>query len=464
MAAIAIPLYTAGLRKAGPGTIPVWIPQDENSEMIAQNKSQYISIQMVRGIAALLVVLFHSHIAIDMMPAGYKVDIPFVYTRGHWAIYLFFVVSGFIITHVTSGEKFKLFPFLGKRIIRIYPIWWLSFVFALIGVYVFNVSFSYGTPLDTASYINSLLLLPSTIKPINSVGWTLIFEMLFYFVSALVLIRYSHRMLMLTLLLLFGIGAVLYSISPNHPWLINAVGHHFFSPFQLLFAAGIALYLYQQKLAWIHPAAGFALSVATVAGIINAPSATLGSGELYFIVLGVALASSLLIVALLNAERRGWLHSTNKGIAIPVSMLNSAGNCSFSLYLFHWGIFTIVGSKATQAYLQLPAWTAELWRFGWIAISIAVAMFMYRFFEAPISRHGGRVIRRLSAPQGPALPADPREWTTQHKVALVIEILSQKITIKQACETFNLELKQVEQWLGAAQKGMEGAFQPIPLD
>ncbi|MCS4310268.1 peptidoglycan/LPS O-acetylase OafA/YrhL [Pseudomonas sp. BIGb0381] len=361
--------------------------------MISENKIQYVSIQIVRGIAALLIVLFHSHIAVDMMPGDHKVNIPFAYSRGHWAVYLFFVVSGFIITHVTSGEKFKIRPFLAKRIIRIYPIWWLSFIFALMGLYIFNVSFAYGTPFDMESYIKSFLLLPSVVKPINSVGWTLIYEVLFYLVSALVLIRYNHKILMLTILSLFGIGAILYSISPSHTWLVNPLGHHLFSQFQLLFATGIALYLYQDKLSWIHPAMALILSMATLASVIYAPSAALGNGELYFVVFGVSLASSLLIVSLLNSEKRGWLRSQNKAIANPVSIMNAIGNCSFSLYLFHWGIFTIVGSKATQAYLGLPAWSVELWRFGWIAVSIAIALLMYRFFESPISRHGGRIIR-----------------------------------------------------------------------
>ncbi|MGY2314071.1 acyltransferase family protein [Pseudomonas sp. SDO5522_S412] len=361
--------------------------------MTLSNNSQYISIQIVRGIAALLIVLFHSHIAIDMMPSEHTVNIPFAYSRGHWAVYLFFVVSGFIITHVTSSGKFKIRPFLAKRIIRIYPIWWLSFIFALVGFYVFNVSFAYGTPFNTESYIRSLLLLPSTVKPINSVGWTLIFEMLFYLVSSLVLLRYSHKMLMLVIFSLFGVGAVLYSISPNHPWLVNPLGHHLFSQFQLLFATGIALYLYQEKLSWIHPAVAFILSMITLAGVIYSPSAALGNGELYFTVVGVSLASGLLIISLLNSEKRGWLLSQHIAIATPVSIMNSIGNCSFSLYLFHWGIFTIVGSKATQAYLDLPGWSAEIWRFGWVAASIAIAMLMYRFFEAPISRSGGRMIR-----------------------------------------------------------------------
>ncbi len=341
----------------------------------------------------MLIVLFHSHIAIDMMPDDYKVNIPFAYSRGHWAVYLFFVVSGFIITHVTSGEKFKTRTFLAKRIIRIYPIWWLSFIFALVGLYIFNVSFAYGTPFDTESYIKSLLLLPSVVKPINSVGWTLIYEVLFYLVSALVLIRYSHKILMLTILSLFGIGAILYSISPNHPWLVNPIGHHLFSQFQLLFASGIALYLYQDKLSWIHPAIALTFSIATMAGVIYAPSASLGNGELYFTVIGVSLASCLLIISLLNSEKRGWLQIKRNAVATPVSIMNAIGNCSFSLYLFHWGVFTIVGSKAIQAYLGLPEWSVELWRFGWIAVSIAIAMLMYRFFESPISRRGGRIIR-----------------------------------------------------------------------
>lgn len=363
--------------------------------MSENKKATYISIQMVRGIAAIIIVLFHSHIAIDMMPNDHKINIPFVYSHGHWAVYLFFVVSGFIITHVTSSGRFKLLPFIAKRFVRIYPIWWLSIAFTLIGLFIFNVSFSYGTPLTIDSFIKSALLLPSAYKPVNSVGWTLIFEVIFYLVSALVLIRHSHKILIVALLSLFGVGAILYYISPSHPWLVNALGHHLFSQFQLLFATGIALYLYQDKLLWIHPAVACIISAATLVGVIYAPSAVLGSGELYFTVIGVSLASSLLIVSLLNCEKRGWLQNEGNAVATIVSLLSSAGNCSFSLYLFHWGIFTIVGSKATQSYLGMPSWSSELWRFGWIFISIAMAILIYRNFEIPTSRIGGSLINKI---------------------------------------------------------------------
>lgn len=125
-----------------------------------------VSIQCLRFAAAGLVVLTHT-------ASGY-----FVY--GAFGVDIFFVISGFIITHVTRQREAG--PFLLDRLTRIYPLYWL-FLIPMTVV---------GWDGDAMRLLSSVTLWPVVgefRRSYLAVSWTLSFEMLFYIAATMVLWR-----------------------------------------------------------------------------------------------------------------------------------------------------------------------------------------------------------------------------------------------------------------------------------
>lgn len=128
-----------------------------------------------------MVVLFHLN---DMTLDRLKQDTFFNLFEAGWSgVDYFFVLSGFIMVYVhrsAIGKKDQLKSFLVKRAVRIYPIYWLITLIVLVFFLVIP-GFANNQDLGFGKIITSLLLLPNKDLPILNVGWTLIYELYFYF-------------------------------------------------------------------------------------------------------------------------------------------------------------------------------------------------------------------------------------------------------------------------------------------
>lgn len=143
-------------------------------------------VQGYRGIAALLVLLFHT----SGITAAYfleKNTLTLFFEFGRAGVEFFFVLSGFIMYIVHNKEfsnKNRLPAYFLKRIIRIYPIYILI---TLVVTLIVFLSPSYGEPYhrEFAPLIKSLFLIPQADLPHVGVGWSLVHEILFYIIFSL---------------------------------------------------------------------------------------------------------------------------------------------------------------------------------------------------------------------------------------------------------------------------------------
>src|SRR6266568_2220826 len=87
------------------------------------------SIQILRAVAALLVVFWHSAAAMPLYHhAPAWINQRNFSAIGNAGVDLFFVISGFIIMHTHRPDASGLAAagrFLKRRILRIYPLYWL---------------------------------------------------------------------------------------------------------------------------------------------------------------------------------------------------------------------------------------------------------------------------------------------------------------------------------------------------
>jgi len=143
----------------------------EKAESIApafDNKS-FISLQCMRGFAAALVVLAH-------LPHGIPHSINGA-IRGGIGVDLFFVISGFVMAHTLvarSQNPLAALSFLVRRILRIYPLYFLATVITAIVTLV-----QLGTSIDWIFLFKSVTAVPLSdakgefLSPLLFLGWTL---------------------------------------------------------------------------------------------------------------------------------------------------------------------------------------------------------------------------------------------------------------------------------------------------
>jgi len=141
--------------------------------------------QVYRGIAALLVVMVHIHFT----SAENLNQVTFLnlFLTGWSGVDYFFVLSGFIMVYVhrsAIGKKDQLKSFLVKRAVRIYPIYWII-TLTVLCFFLVIPGFANNQDLTLEKVIVSLLLIPQNDKPILDVGWTLIYELYFYFLFSI---------------------------------------------------------------------------------------------------------------------------------------------------------------------------------------------------------------------------------------------------------------------------------------
>ncbi|MEK6388140.1 MAG: acyltransferase [Paraburkholderia tropica] len=142
-----------------------------------------LSIQYLRGLAAILVLLYHaSHKQVQISGNGHE------WQFGSSGVDLFFVISGFIMCHVTAHKKIRPVDFIRARVKRIIPLYW-TLSLAALAIYLIkpNLVNSSG---GTTSIINSFTLIPNGEKYLIQNGWTLSYEFLFYTIFSLTLFKW----------------------------------------------------------------------------------------------------------------------------------------------------------------------------------------------------------------------------------------------------------------------------------
>lgn len=171
----------------------------------------FYSLQICRGLAAIIVLLCHANIIID------KTLFSGFFVVAWHGVDFFFVLSGFIVYYTNSksfGKTNDFGIYLKKRLIRIFPIYWVYSI-PVILLHLLIISF---TGLKLVSWFDfnvfnvtkSLLLYPADFlgnkMPIIPVAWTLSSELLFYIVFGICILIPRHYLIYITVLWLIGIG------------------------------------------------------------------------------------------------------------------------------------------------------------------------------------------------------------------------------------------------------------------
>ena len=202
-------------------------------------------IQVLRGVASLLVVLFHISQNVKLY---LKTNFCFnAFDFGGAGVDIFFVLSGFIITYTsvknlnTTG---KLFFFLRRRFVRIYPAYWIVITGFLVLQFFFASFYSSTYNFTFSNLLSTFFLLPGHAM-VNGVSWTLSYELFFYLLFSLAFLIPSKKLALL-LAVLYGLLIVVlhclgYSAEQQNSWLM-LVTHPMNTEFILGIIAALIIY------------------------------------------------------------------------------------------------------------------------------------------------------------------------------------------------------------------------------
>lgn len=291
-------------------------------------------IQALRAAAACLVVLLHVEVTeVKFGNPGSRIFDGFL--AGHAGVDIFFVISGFVmvITSVSrAGSLEEARRFLGKRIARIYPVYWF-YCLLVLGTWLIMPQWVNSSTAGDPNLLASFLLYPADGAPLLMVAWTLELEIFFY-------LLFAGFMLLPRRFLLPGLLASLAALTTVGVFVgtTSDLEKVVFSPMLLEFAGGclVGIFWKSSSRPWY--------SVATITGTVGLVLSSVGLdrtvvsgiGETNFVrPLTYGVAGMLLVFGLSGLERTGRLRYPRFVLAL--------GDASYTLYLSHLLVLSAVG-------------------------------------------------------------------------------------------------------------------------
>lgn len=362
----------------------------------------YAALDAWRGIAALMVVVFHATATyrghVDP-PVGSLADVCWQSLDLLWlGVQLFFVISGYCIAAAVDAARRKPAPvgtFAARRLKRIYPTFvvWLALMALALGVvgWIFPEAsfwskksrFLHPSEMSWFDWLTNLTLthtwLPGLIGAqsvsVTEVSWTLCYEVQFYFVCGALLAlapRFFFPFAASVTLLL----AILFLAD-------SATGqsHRFRGSFLdgrwLQFAMGIGVYYVlnygRSRAQWTF--AAFLAGIAVVSWIAHS-NLTVESSIVHKNLLELSFCGMFgaALVALKSCD--GRVRNTR-----PLSPLMKCGKISYSLYLVHWPFCKVVSTVLWGAGVQSLTATLCVTTPICVAVSLGAAALYFQLVE-----------------------------------------------------------------------------------
>lgn len=356
------------------------------------------NVQVLRGIAAILVVVTHaisyvSHfLEAENAAPIFVSEFYFFPTLGNAGVDLFFILSGFIMFYTLEQAEIFRRPttaraFLVRRFVRIYPIYWF-YSLAYISLSMLAACYASDSiwvqKLWSAEYIlQSLLLYPAyyagQIAPALGPGWTLSYELWFYMIIAFALslgLKNIWMIVIAIIVTLVSLGVFLVNDTRSAVLLVAT------NPLLIEFLFGIFVgYIWKRNP--VVPTSKFISTLFLTFGTLGLFSSGFVYNNQSMIdpsrVIYWGVPAAFIVLGLVILERQNVV--SNNGFLIKL------GDSSYSLYLCHKAIVFPFVMKLIYQPLELHKWlNGNLLVIGLIGISIIVGFSSYRYLEKPIAK------------------------------------------------------------------------------
>lgn len=334
------------------------------------------NIQVLRGLAALAVVVFHARDEVDGI--GIPTHLPRL-LGGAFGVDVFFVISGLVMVHASValfGKARSVLPFFTKRLARIVPLYWaVTLLFVLFNHAVARGDLSHGA---YVTFVGLSLVFLSYIAPVNNspfpvytLGWTLNYEMFFYICFALVLVL-PRRAAVAALALGFAGLATVNAVATLPPWL------SYLGASQILeFVAGL-LIAEMALSGWRLPR----WTAATLVGGGLVATVTLVESMDSWWNLWRGIAWGLPAAAIVGGM------ALYPPVGAPGAIrrwLERLGDASYALYLVHYALYVAI-EALLGCVLDLTRLPPILFMLLLIGPAVAAGFAVQRVFEVPLTR------------------------------------------------------------------------------
>lgn len=369
-----------------------YVPSEENPRV------RNLSIDVLRGIAILLVLLHHFNIPYKLADTVLSFDvfgqslIHAIARNGNYGVTMFFVISGFLITSHSLQRwnglhQLKAKTFYWSRIARILPSLVLLLLIvnglALLGLKPFINQAPNGIEVATSLtnfaaltfWMNQLIIEYGWVNYALGVLWSLSVEEVFYLSFPIACLVLKKEKWLIGFWLVFIISAPIYRF--NHQGASEAYLYGYFASFDGI-AIGCVAAIVAKNLTFTRPTAKFipvTILICMVIFYLFAPIAKTN-------ILGVSLmafATAVLLVLSSNTWHRPLVRQPNKltrGIA-------SIGRHSYEVYLFHLvvlGLMKVV-YVPSSVHGDVKLWLLVSFLSGTLLLSYGIA----RFYSNPLN-------------------------------------------------------------------------------
>lgn len=212
-------------------------------------RKKILSIQILRALAALLVLFVHLRFPLREIFQQPVVNDIFESTIGAVGVDIFFVISGFVISLSLSRRTPSAKNFFQARMTRVIPLYFIFTIPYLLKTFASNAieyrqifnSFFFLPLLDTVEFTN----------PLHPYGWTLSYEIFFYLIMSALLVKFSTKKSVFFLCTFFLASLPVSLLLNAFNWFDMGwfFPRFFFSPMCAEFAMGIIAHkLYESRL------------------------------------------------------------------------------------------------------------------------------------------------------------------------------------------------------------------------
>lgn len=383
-----------------------------SSVEFTDTKPHYELLDGLRGVAAVLVLFYHIFEGLAFAEATNGVGSGLITTlnHGHIAVDFFFILSGFVISYAYDDRwaKMSTWQFFKRRLVRLHPMLVMGAIIGTIAFAVVGFEKWDATAAPTGWVMAAMLLtmfmipampgLPYEVRgngemfPLNGPGWSLFFEYIGNILYALIIRRFSTKILAAFTLLLgivhawFFIGNISGYDMIGVGWTIDEV-NFWGGLVRMLFPFSMGMLLARtfkpRKVRGAFWICSIILIVLFSVPYIG-PAGDISTNSLYEFVC-IALIFPFVV----------WLGACgSSGNAFTAKANRLLGDLSYPLYIVHYPIMYIFYAWLIEKryYTLEECWPTALLV---VASSILLALACLKLYDEPVRRWlGNKFVKR----------------------------------------------------------------------